>query len=250
MSPPGKYIYGIIEEPAFRTFSFCGIGGAEVYTINQERLAAVVSDTGLTEIDPSRRNVLAHTTVQDMLLKEYTLLPMTFGMIAGGVEQVRRLLEANYQALAGEIRRLAGKIEIELKVFWDRAAMIEALQGGNRELDQLRSKIKAAPSPLEAQRLLVEAGRLVEGVVLDWRARYARLVYAMLKALSLETQLNQPLGVQNILNAAFLIDRARESQFQQEVHRLDAQYQGKVNFKYVGPLPPYSFVNVKLEAVR
>jgi len=55
--------------------------------------------------------------------------------------------------------------------------------------------------------------------------------------------------VKNVLNASFLIGRARESDFQKEVFKLDSQYQGKVNFKYVGPLAPYNFVNVNLEPV-
>jgi hypothetical protein len=55
--------------------------------------------------------------------------------------------------------------------------------------------------------------------------------------------------VKNILNAAFLIEKARESDFRNQVYKLDSQYQGKVNFKYVGPLAPYSFVNLKLEPV-
>jgi len=78
----GKYIYGIIGETEVRRFDFRGVGDAEVYTIPYQKLAAIVSDTDLQEIDPTRKNVLAHTTVQDSLLKEYDLPPMGFGMIA------------------------------------------------------------------------------------------------------------------------------------------------------------------------
>ncbi len=57
MSLERKYIYGIIQEPEPRRFSFLGVGGAEVYTINHRELAAVVSDTALEEIDPIRKDV-------------------------------------------------------------------------------------------------------------------------------------------------------------------------------------------------
>ena len=250
MSLERKYIYGIIQEPEPRRFSFLGVGDAEVYTINYRELAAVVSDTALEEIDPTRKDVRAHTVVQDELLKNCSLLPMGFGMIADSKDDVLKLLEKNYQGLTRELVRLAGKVEVELKVYWDQEAMIKELQGGSEELTRLKAKINGASSPIEAQRLLIEAGKLVERIALDWKARYADRVYTVLKRLSIDAKLNSPLGVKNVLNASFLIERARESDFQKEVFKLDSQYQGKVNFKYVGPLAPYNFVNVNLEPVN
>lgn len=250
MSLERKYIYGIIQQPEPRRFSFLGVGDAEVYTINHRELAAVVSDTALEEIDPTRKDVRAHTVVQDELLKNCILLPMGFGMIAGSKDDVLKLLEKNYQGLTRELVRLNGKVEVELKVFWDQEAMIKELQGGSEELTRLKAKINGASSPIEAQRLLVEAGKLVERIVLDWKARYADRVYTVLKGLSIDAKLNTPLGVKNVLNASFLVERAGEDDFQKEIFKLDSQYQGKVNFKYVGPLAPYNFVNVKLEPVN
>ncbi|MBI4296135.1 MAG: GvpL/GvpF family gas vesicle protein [Chloroflexi bacterium] len=249
MTSERKYIYGIIEEPESRPFGFPGVGDGAVYTINHQKLAAVVSDTEFDEIDPTRNNVRAHTVVQDELLKDYTLLPMGFGMIADSRDNVLKLLEKNYQNLTDALRQLAGMVEVELKVFWDQESMVKELQNGSEELAKLKAKLKAARSPVETQKLLIEAGQLVERIALDWKAKYADRVYTTLKALSLDSRLNSPLGVKNILNASFLIERARESDFQKDVHKLDAQYQGKVNFKYVGPLAPYNFVNVKLESI-
>jgi hypothetical protein len=250
MAPQGKYIYGIIEEPETKRFGLSGVENAEVYTINYQRVAAVVSDTELYQIDPTRRNVQAHTIVQDQLLKDYTLLPMGFGMIAGSEDEVRQLLEKNYPGLVSELERLNRKIQVELKVFWDQEAMVKELQGGSQEFTRLKAKISATSSPTERQNLLVEAGRLVEHIALDWKAKYAERVYAALNQLATEARLNNPAGVKNIMNASFLIDRFREGGFKEEVYRLDSKYQGKVNFKYVGPLPPYSFVNLKLEPVK
>ncbi len=249
MSLPRRYIYGIIQQSQFKKFDFAGVADAEVYSINHQDVAAIVSDTDLDQTDPTRKNVQAHVGVQERLLRDYTLLPMGFGMIAGSEDDVRRLLEKNYQGIVHELARLAGKVEVELKVFWDHEAMIKELQGNSEELTRLKAKIKTASSPIEAQRLLIEAGKLVERIVLDWKARYAERVYSVLKDLSIDAKLNNPLGVKNILNASFLVERAKESDFQKEVYKLDSQYRGKVNFKYVAPLAPYNFVELKLERV-
>jgi hypothetical protein len=250
MPPQGKYIYGIIEEPQPKTFDFSGIEDTEVYVINYQELAAVVSNTEPRQMDPTRKNVLAHTVVQDRLLKEYDLLPMGFGMIANSADEVRQLLGKNYQGVVSELKRLAGKIEAELKVFWDQDAMIKELQGKSEAFTRLKAKINAASSPTEAQTLLLEAGMQVERTALNWKTKYAWRVYDILGKLAFDARLNNPLGVKNILNASFLIDKSREREFQEEVYKLDSEYQGKVNFKYVGPLPPYNFINLKLEPLK
>jgi len=250
MSPQREYIYGIVEEPQLRRFSFPGVGEAQVYTINHQRIAAIVSDIEFSEIDPTRKNVHAHTVVQDELLKEYTLLPMSFGMVAASEDEVRGLLEKNYQGLINELNRLVGRIEVELKVFWEQKAIIRELQGENQELSRLKAEINAASSPIEAQNLLLAAGKLVESIARDWKTRYAELVYTILKGLSYDAKMNNPVGIKNLLNASFLIEKYRESEFKEQVYKLDSKFQGKVNFKYVGPMPPYNFVDLRLEPVK
>ncbi len=250
MSLQGEYIYGIVEEPHLRRFSFPGVGSADVYTINHEQLAAVISDTEFTEIDPTRKNVQAHTIVQEQLLKEYNLLPMGFGMVAASEDEVRRLVEGNYDGLLGELHRLVGKIEVEVKVFWEQEAIMKEIQSESQELSRLKAKVNAASSPIEVRNLLVEAGKLVESIVRDWKARYAELVYAILEGLSCEAKVNNQVGIKNLLNASFLIEKSRESEFKEQVYKLDSKFQGRVNFKYVGPMPPYNFVDLRLEPVK
>jgi hypothetical protein len=250
MSGQGKYIYGIVEEPRPRRFSFMGVGEADVYTINHKRIAAIVSDTEFSEIDPTRKNVHAHTVVQDELLREYTLLPMGFGMAAASEDEVQGLIEKNYEGLTSELNRLADMIEVELKLYWDQETVIKEIQGENQELSRLKAKIKASSSPAEIRNLMIEAGRLVENIVVDWKNRYAGMVYTVLEKLSDEAKMNNPVGLKNLLNASFLLEKSRESEFKEQVFKLDSKFQGKVNFKYVGPMPPYNFVDLRLEPVK
>ncbi len=242
-----KYLYGIIAEPQPQRFNMVGIEEAEVYTITFRELTAVVSDTNLIEIDPVRKNVLAHTRVQDELIKKYDMLPMGFGMITDNEEEILKLLERNYQILRDEFLRLAGKIEIEIKLFWNQAAILQALESESQEFNRLKEKISHESSPAKAQNLLVEVGKIIERTAEEWKVKYAEEVRSILQNLAIDVVLNDPSGVENILNASFLVERSREGEFNNKVHELDIAYQNKVNFKYIGPLPPYNFVRVKLE---
>lgn len=247
MSRENRYMYGIIEEPQFKEFDFTGVEEARVYTINYQNIAAIVSDTSLKEIDPTRRNVLAHTMVQDRVIKNYTVLPMGFGMVAGSANIVNDLLRINYDKILGELERLSGKIEVAVKVYWDKDAMLSQLGAENKTIAQAKARLKTA-TPAQAQAILVEIGQTVERTTKEWKTRYATEAYSHLNKLAVEARANPEMDVKNILNASFLIPKTQESRFQNEVYQLDAKYRGKLNFKYIGPLPPYNFVQMRMEA--
>ncbi|GAG51952.1 unnamed protein product, partial [marine sediment metagenome] len=49
-----------------------------------------------------------------------------------------------------------------------------------------------------------------------------------------------------IFNTAFLVDRAREEEFDRVVNELDQKYGKDIKLLYTGPLAPYSFVDFRI----
>jgi hypothetical protein len=72
-------------------------------------------------------------------------------------------------------------------------------------------------------------------------------VYESLRPLSVASRAGKLVGDNMILNVAFLVERAREDEFNSAVQRLTARYGELLSFKYTGPWPPYSFVRLRLE---
>ena len=64
-------------------FGPIGIGAdpSDVYTVHYRTLAAVVSDAPLEVLDSTRENVLAHERVNETVMREHTVIPMSFGTI-------------------------------------------------------------------------------------------------------------------------------------------------------------------------
>ena len=62
--------------------------------------------------------------------------------------------------------------------------------------------------------------------------------------------LDKPIGDKMIMNAAFLIELERESEFDAAVNRIAKNFGDRLNFKYTGPWPPYNFVNIRLKLER
>ena len=243
----GKYVYCIIRNDRSREFGEIGIGsGARVYTVNHKDLAAVVSDTPIVIYDPTRENVLAHEFVNETVMREFTLIPMSFGTVFRSENDVQALLKSTYQAFTDVLDKMQDKIEFGLKILWDRDKVVAAIERDNDEIRRLKDEItrNAASSTYFAR---MQLGRLVEAAMEEASNRYVTDIHEQLKDVSVASRSNKVIGDRMILNAAFLVERKDEKSFDERVKAISLQYEDLLTFKYTGPWPPYNFVNIKLK---
>jgi hypothetical protein len=243
----GKYVYCIIRNDRSREFGEIGIGsGARVYTVSHKDLAAVVSDTPIVIYDPTRENVLAHEFVNETVMREFTLIPMSFGTVFRSENDVRALLNSTYQAFTDVLDKMQGKIEFGLKILWDRDKVVAAIERDNDEIRRLKEEItrNAASSTYFAR---MQLGRLVEAAMEEASNRYVNDIHEQLRDVSVASRSNKVIGDRMIVNAAFLVERKDEKLFDERVKAISLQYEDLLTFKYTGPWPPYNFVNIKLK---
>jgi len=67
-----------------------------------------------------------------------------------------------------------------------------------------------------------------------------------LKDLAVDIQANALLRDELVLNVALLVERTAEAELTRRVSELDAQFRDEINFRIIGPLPPYSFSTVEV----
>jgi len=243
----GKYVYCIIRSDRHHAFDSIGIGGGQrVMTVAYRDLAAVVSDTPIVIYDPTRENVLAHEFVNETVMREHTVIPMSFGTVFRSDEDVTELLRSTYQAFSDVLDKMQDKIEFGLKVLWDREKVVANLERENDEIRRLKDEISrhTASSTYFAR---MQLGRLIEGALEEMSTRYVSDIHDALKPVAVASRSNKPIGDRMILNAAFLVDRAQEQAFDECVKDTSRKYEELLTFKYSGPWPPYNFVNIKLK---
>ncbi len=244
----GKYVYCIIESTTPRSFGRIGIGNRqdEVYTIHYEELAAVVSDTPLVVYDPTRENALCHERVQEVAMTEFTVIPMSFGCVFRTEDDIVEFLKDTYDALKDVLQRMRDKIEFGLKVIWDTDTVMAEIEQENEEIYRLKHEIlnNQQGSTYFAR---MQLGRLVERARADKSASFVREIYDSLRESAIASRANKVIGDKMILNAAFLVEREKASAFDARVQEIAQRYEGKLNFRYTGPWPPYNFVNVRLK---
>ena len=246
----GKYVYCIIEETAPKVFGKIGIGGRgdEVYTIHHGNLAAVVSDTPLVVYDPTRENALRHEQVNETVMNDYTVIPMSFGTVFKRTDDVVEFLKGTSDALMDVLQKMRDKIELGLKVNWDRDVIIREIEQENEEIGRLKEEINRSASSTYFARM--QLGRLVEQALTNTADQFVSEVYDHLRDTAVASRAGKPIGDKMILNAAFLVEREKASEFDAKVQEIARKHEGKLAFRYTGPWPPYNFVNIRLKLER
>lgn len=247
----GRYVYGVIESRAPVAFGKSSIGGVseDVYTVHHGDIAAVVSCTPVFIFDPTRDNALAHEHVIESVMKNYTIIPMSFGTVFRTDEDIREVLKSIYSSLKDVLKQMTGKLEFGLKVNWDRDRIIEELKREHEEIHRFHQELtrKHLQSTYFAR---MQLGRMIDKALAELAANYVREIYDGLRSVCVASRDNKPIGDKMILNAAFLIQKERETEFDAAVNKVAQKFGDRLNFKYTGPWPPYNFVNIRLKLER
>jgi hypothetical protein len=250
-APPssiGTYVYCVAHAAPFAPGSpplqAWGIGmpDAAVRTLQFADLAAVVSDAPRIRYDISRENMMAHQLVIEEAMRRSDVLPVRFGTVASGDQEVlEKLLKREFHRLHREFQDIENHVELGLKVFWNREQLFADIVAENVEIRALRDRIAGAPPPA-ARYERIQLGELTEAAINLKRDQEAERIVEALRPLAAKTRVNKTIGDMMIVNAAFLVDKSKEPAFDASVNALATVAAGRLTFKYVGPVPPYNFV--------
>jgi len=229
-TPEGQYVYCVIETGGARNFGPIGIGerGDAVITIAYRDLSTVVSSVPMNKYVVSSKTISTHERVIEMVMRDYTVLPVRFYTVAPNAEDIRNLLRRRYPEFKRLLREMDNKVELGLKCLW-------------RDMNTVLKEV------VEESKNRNATDQIIKLALQDKKAREGEPIIQPLRKISGNFCLNQTYGDDMLMNAAFLVDKSREKEFDNEVARLAAQYEGRIMFKYIGPAPPYSFVNIAIE---
>ncbi|MEV3988113.1 GvpL/GvpF family gas vesicle protein [Streptomyces sp. NPDC049837] len=233
-----------------------GIDGEPPRLLRHGDLVAVTSGVPAEEFDeaPLRARLedldwlagtaRAHDAVISALSTVTCPLPLRLATVCRDDSGVRRLLEEGHDRFVRALKRLDGRVEWGVKVYAEPGAAAESEEAAapGREAsgrDYLRRRLHARRSregdwqraDALCRRLHAELSRYAEAGTVH-RPQDARLSGAA--------------GV-NVLNAAYLVDRARSQRF---VELVDGASEPGVRVELTGPWAPYSFAGIADEEVQ
>ena len=239
----GKYIYGIIKANQKRDFGPIGIGGRGdvVYTLCYQDLAAIVSSSPIVKYPVTRDNSIVHARVLEKAMAEYTVLPARFCTIGEEEEVIiEKVLKSRYQEFIDLIAELEGKVELGVRAFWpDMNGIFTETVEENPSIKQLKHQLTKETNIQRQYAGKIKIGEMVKIALERKKTTEAQQLMEILKPLSLDFRANRVMGDMNLVNAAFLVAKAKEAEFDQKMQELEKVYGGRKKLKpsFVGPTP-------------
>jgi hypothetical protein len=237
------YVYGVSDRAAPDLSSLHGVEDAAVESVQQAGLVALVSPLRRGKL--AARDLRAHWRVLERAFDETTVLPVRFGTVMESEAAVReRLLEPNAERLSALLEEMRGLVQLNLKGRYDEDALLRQILRESPSIAKLRERMTSAPggaTPAEQLRV----GQLVEAEVARRRELDTELALDALEPAALATHLTE-VSHPAAFDLAFLVARDREKGFSEAVRALRERLRERIEIRYVGPLPPFSFARADL----
>src|SRR3989337_2714754 len=206
MNRQGKYIYGIIATEDAPNFGPMGIGGG-----NDE--VTTIGTEGLAAV------------VSNASMDHYVLSKANLTTHTKVVEKV-----------------MDGKIEVDIKIIWtDMKKLYDEIVKENKKLRELK-----VIGTMGNRQSLINAGVLVATALEDKKAVEGGRYLRPFKKAAAECKDEKPNAEDMVAHAAFLIDKGWLKEFDNAVEEVGEEFKERIQIHYVGPLPPFSFVNFHL----
>jgi hypothetical protein len=238
------YLYGIVR-PGCSTAGWSGIGGAPVRCVEGEGVAALVSEPVGEAISMLRREDLdAHAKVLSAALATGPVLPMRAGVVAEDESDVQtRLLGARGAELRNQLDRFDGRFQANIRAVYEEEALLREAAGADPEILRLRDAVRGLPADA-AYPQRIRLGELVSASVERLRQADAGQLLDVLQLVADDIDVAPPRHERVALEAACLIDRRRSQEFDEVLEAFAEAQAGRMRIRYVGPLPPHSFVEL------
>ncbi len=225
-----------------------GVGepGCEVRTVCHDGLCAVVSDASAGEVEATRDNLMSHAGVLDALMGQGTVVPMRFGVVVPSEEALMsEVLAPFHDELLDLCRRFEGTTELHVKAIYREEVVLAEIVHENPEVARLREVTRDLPEAATYYDR-IRLGELIAKAMDAKRRADGDALVARLAPLAVDTRENDLIVDRMVANTAFLVAASERQRFDDAVAQLTTDVAHRMDVKYVGPFPPYSFADVHL----
>jgi hypothetical protein len=239
------YVYGILPAAEQRPISTSGVGGSGVGVVECAGVAALTSRLRGTALGGA--DVRAHWRVLEEAFGHATVLPLRFGMMMDSEEAVReRLLEPNAERLVGLLRQMTGLVQLNVKGRYDEQLLLRDIVRSNPAVAALRKRLQDSTNAATAYSDRIRLGQLVGDAIERRRDQDASLALRALEPLAVAASVERAVESNAAFNLAFLVERDEQPTFDERVTDLRDELGERIQIRYLGPLPPYSFAEAEL----
>ena len=248
--PKFKYLYGILYDQHQNKLKLNVKDNLEIVSFNHISALICNVDEIITPDEEDKKKVaqllIHHQQILEKIMQSgFTVLPMKLATYLESKEEVSELLENSYEFLKNLQISVINKIEVDIVGSWANFPNILKKIGEDARVKELNRKIisKKEGVTLTDQQ---EIGFLISKLIKAYNSEKATECNKFLERYCSDCKSHDVMNDQMIFNTAFLVENDKINSFDNAIDELDSKYQGNINFRYVGPLPAYSFYTVEL----
>lgn len=246
------YIYGIIPND-YAPDLFVELDEIGVYSIPFRNVSAIVTDRNAVKLDQMDKESLSRLLVNHqksieriMNIGFSEIIPVRIGTFADSRDEVREILEKGYGLINNVIEKIRNLIEVDIVSTWANFPDVLKDIAGDPVILELRKDLqKKGKNVTQSDHL--KLGVQVKEILSGKNRDRAERVKNVLESFSRDAKHHDVINDEMLTSGAFLIDRDEQESFDNALETLDAELNGELNFKYVGPLPCYSFYTLEIK---
>jgi hypothetical protein len=230
------HLYGVVAADADLSEELQGRAGAPVRAVSDDRLAVLVSDLE-DEARVGRSDLLSHAHVLEAVADAATVLPVQFGMVMPDDETVRReILEAGGDQTAALLHAFDGLVQLTVSGRYDEEAALREVVRRDPGLAALRSSGNDMQSKMQL-------GEAVAAGLEQLRAADSDLLVQRLSPHARAVAFTETRDAYSVTGVALLVERAARATLDKAVSDLRQELADRLDLRYVGPQPPYAFLD-------
>lgn len=247
MTAEALYVYGVVPRAERDALTATGVDGSDVEMVESEQFAALTSRIQ-TDALRAPRELRRHWSVLQQAIESTTVVPVRFGTVLADERTVREdLLDANSDRLAELFAQFEGCVQMTVKGSYIEERLLADVVKSSRALLALAERVQRT-SQAASYYDRIRLGEGIANAIAAQRELDEERAFQTLETAAVGGRVEEAPGQLEAFNLAFLVKRDRQDDFSERVRELGAEVEGRIEVRYVGPLPPYSFAEGSLTA--
>jgi hypothetical protein len=220
------------------------------------------------------RYLVSHQRVLETVMDAFPVLPVKFGTVLPDERWVHRLLAQGESLFRTTLEKFADRVQMEVVVLWNLQEIFQEI-GQEEPIARLKTQIASLP-PDQMATARVAIGQMVYASLERRRTALRDRLLPPLREVALDIVVNPLMDDSMVANVALLVvgdarqgeDSRAEAEeeehsapwpdrqpvlwpgtgdrLDQRLEMLDKEFEGRLHFRCVGPLPPYSFATIEV----
>ena len=232
------HVYGVIAAGAKVPDDLAGRLDRPARRIEDDRLAVLVGEVD-DDARVRRSDLLAHAHLLEAVAAVTTVIPSRFGVMLPDEETLRReFLVQRRDHLLGLLKAFDGCVQVTVHASYDEEAALREVLRRDPGLAAMRDSTDLADTAAQ-----LRLGEAIGSALASLREDAAATIVEALRPHALAASINEVRGAYDVASVALLVRREDRVGIDTAVADLDRQVAGQMSLRYVGPQPPYAFLD-------